>query len=133
MNVGKDIETKSKAFFVIIIMIFSLLEYIFSNILYDYLMTYDPIGKKNNGLFVLGLCLEWVPSFVLHAIFYGILFIKMEGYYKHNGLKTFHYCMYVFISLLPHGDFLLHLGYKQIGFSIKGEEESFPVDFELPR
>jgi hypothetical protein len=35
---------------------------------------------------------------------------------------------------LPHGEFLLHFGYRQRGYNAnKGVEEPFPDGFEIPK
>jgi hypothetical protein len=49
-------------------------------------------------------------------------------------LQFFHYLSLVlFSSLIPHGEFLLHFGYRQRGYNIKkGVEEPFPDGFEIP-
>lgn len=36
-------------------------------------------------------------------------------------------------TVIPHGDFLLHLGYRQRGYREKQLEEPFPEAFELPK
>jgi hypothetical protein len=64
-----------------------------------------------------------------------LLALKWEGYYNHRVLQFFHYLTLVlFSSLIPHGEFLLHFGYRQRGYNTKkGVEEPFPDGFEIPK
>jgi uncharacterized membrane protein len=83
----------------------------------------------------IGLGVEYFGAFLNALIFYGILCTEWEGYYNHKGLKMLHYFTLVFLSaILPHGDFLLHFGYRQRGYNKKtGIEEPFPDGFDIPK
>ena len=63
-----------------------------------------------------------------------MLALKWEGYYNHRILQFFHcFALVLISSLIPHGEFLLHFGYRQRGYNTKkGVEEPFPDGFEIP-
>lgn len=46
-------------------------------------------------------------SMLIRMITYTYLASKWEGYQRHNYYKCFHLISIIFISMLPHGDFLL--------------------------
>ena len=73
--------------------------------------------------------------FVIAAVSFALLALKWEGYYSHRLLQFFHYLTLVlFSSIIPHGEFLLHFGYRQRGYNTKkGVEEPFPDGFEIPK
>jgi hypothetical protein len=84
---------------------------------------------------VTGFSIEFAMYFVIAAISFAFLALKWEGYYGHRILQFFHYLTLVlFSSSIPHGEFLLHFGYRQRGYNTKkGVEEPFPDGFEIPK
>lgn len=80
------------------------------------------------------MIVEYCCGFPIAFIFYGLLSRQWEGYYKRPCLKFFHWMALAFIStIIPHGDFLLHLGYRQKGFQQRTLEEPFPDGFEFTK
>lgn len=94
----------------------------------------DYYHDYNVTVFVIGFCLEYIFGFVCACIGYGILAHSWEGYYGHGFLKFLHCLTLIFLStILPHGDLLLHLGYRQRGYQAKSLEEPFPDGFEFQK
>ena len=85
------------------------------------------------GYFWAGLAVDLGLSFLLRLIAYSILASKWEGYYGKPGLKLLHVKMILIVSQFPYGDFLLHLGYRQIGYRDSPVLEPYPEDFTLPK
>lgn len=75
---------------------------------------------------------EYVLNFFIRLIVFIHLARNWEGYQKFNHLKVLHVIMYLILTIIPYFDFILHLGYKQVGFVQNGAEEQFPADFKLP-
>ena len=85
-------------------------------------------------LYWMAVGLEYGLAFIAAVIGYSVLASTWEGYYGHRFLQTMHVLTMILIStVLPYGDFLLHLGYRQRGYTVKANEEPFPDSFELPR
>lgn len=78
--------------------------------------------------------IELIAGFLLSLIGYGKLVKSWEGYHGHRVLQFIHYITIVIVStIIPHGDFLLHLGYFHKGTNKIGIEEPFPDGFEIPK
>ncbi len=90
---------------------------------------------KDYQVVIAGFIIEFALYFLIAAVSFALLALKWEGYYQHRCLQFFHYLFLVlFSSLIPHGEFLLHFGYRQRGYNTKkGVEEPFPDGFELPK
>ena len=59
---------------------------------------------------------EIIVGFIISLIGYGKLVKSWEGYHDHRVLQFIHYITIVIVStIIPHGDFLLHLGYSHKG------------------
>ena len=101
-------------------------------------LSYYPLKNFNlqyESLIFGTLETEFPTYFVIAAITYAILALKWEGYYEHRLLQFSHYFVLVLISsIIPHGELLLHFGYRQRGYNTKkGVEEPFPDGFEIPK
>lgn len=91
--------------------------------------------SNSNAQFLvfIGMIVEYSAGAFFAGIGYAILANQWEGYYNHKFLKFLHWLtLTVFSTIIPHGDFLLHLGYRQRGFQTRKLEEPFPDGFELP-
>ena len=83
-------------------------------------------------VFVFGI--EIFAGLLLSLIGYSELAKSWEGYHGHRVLQFIHYITIVLVStIIPHGDFLLHLGYFHKGTNKIGIEEPFPDGFEIPK
>ncbi len=76
--------------------------YMFSN-------SYDrsQLHHEFDGFFWGGLGFDIGGSFLISAIGYTYLALKWEGYQRHNYYKCLHLATIIFVSMIPHGDFLL--------------------------
>ena len=78
-------------------------------------LTIYIIGQCDDSFTLLpfiGFGLEIWGGLLCSAVGYGILAASWEGYYKHRCLKVAHCLTLILLSvIIPHGDFLLHLGY----------------------
>lgn len=91
-------------------------------------------GSFARSIIMIGFMIEYAGGFLFAAIGYALLARQWEGYHGHRFLHFLHYITLVFLStILPHGDFLLHMGYRQRGYMTKALEEPFPDGFEFPR
>ena len=130
-NLGKDIESRTKLFQILMMIALGfttlgLSIYIFDNA--------DYIDSENVGFILAGFCTEFSAGILASSIGYGVLAHKWEGYYNHRFLQTLHCLTLIILStVIPHGDFLLHLGYRQRGYLPKALEEPFPDGFELQK
>jgi hypothetical protein len=92
----------------------------------------EEIAPNYDNLVYIGFIFEYCAALLVGLIGYWLLARQWEGYQEHGFLKILHYITIVLIStIIPHGDFLLSLGYKQIGFLNKGVEEKIPDGFEI--
>ena len=101
-----------------------------------YLVSKLQFNPTSQAMVWVGLGCEIFPSFVVASIGYSILGAGWEGYYGRRFLQIFHIiALSLFSTIVPHGDFLLHMGYRQRGYLEKGNgaEELFPDGFELPK
>jgi hypothetical protein len=110
----------------------------YSSIGLIFLIDYDIFANINEYYYflpIIGFSIELLLGFIANLISYGLLANKWEGYHEHKFLQVFHYFSLCFFSLLiPHGDFLLHMGYNHKGINYNGAiEEPFPSDFEIPK
>lgn len=79
---------------------------------------------------------EIIFGFIISLMGYGKLVKSWEGYHKHRVLQFIHYITIVVVStIIPHGDFLLHLGYSHKGTNKIGIEEPFLGidDYKIPK
>jgi hypothetical protein len=127
-NLGKDIEAKTKLFQVLMMIAMS----ITCTALTIYIISI--CDESYTLLPFIGFGLELCGGLLCSLIGYGILASSWEGYFKRGCLKTVHCLTLILLSvIIPHGDFLLHLGYYQRGYQKKGQEEPFPDGFELQK
>ena len=91
-------------------------------------------GHKDLWIPIVGFAIEIVVGVLLSIVGYAILAKSWEGYKDHRILHIIHYLSMVIISaVVPHGDFLLHMGYLHKGTNKRGIEEPFPDGFEIPK
>ena len=116
--------------------ILGIVEFGLSMYAFSYLFT-DYHDSNNSAFFwVTGMSLDFCASFALRLIAYFLLARNWEGYQHECGLKTCHYLTYMILTCIPYFDFLLHLGYKNIGTAKDRSsllEEPYPYDFRLPK
>ncbi|CDW73946.1 spry domain containing protein [Stylonychia lemnae] len=132
-NVGKDLEGKTKCVQILFIILLALSEWGMMIHAYVDLLLIKDFEQKSNFLFLIGLIVDSCLSFFIRLIAYIFLASMWEGYAHHGLLRFLHVCMILFISLIPYGDFLLHLGYRQRGYLQQGSEEPFPDELNLPK
>jgi len=83
---------------------------------------------------ILGFGIEYIIGCLMSIIGYAILAKSWEGYTDHRFYQFIHYITIAIVtSTVPHGDFLLHLGYFHKGSNKRGLEEPFPDGFEIPK
>jgi hypothetical protein len=126
-NTGKDLENKTKLFQILLMITFYCVA-IWMIILVTNFGSLQPNGP------MIAFMTEYVLGFVCSAVGYFMLQRQWEGYYGHRFLQFLHYLtMVLFSTIIPYGDFLLHMGYRQRGYHPKPLEEPFPDGFEFPR
>lgn len=131
-NLDKDPENGSKLFQIIMMVFFGLAS-IGLTFLLDY-YTYKEIGLKKYWLHAIGFGIEIVVGFFMSLIGYFILAKSWEGYFSHRFLQFIHFFTILIVStVIPHGDFFLHLGYMHKGTNKRGIEEPFPDGLEIPK
>ena len=127
-NLSRDIEAKTKLFQSLMMTLMGIISIALTIFLLDACHVHDV------GLIILGFTIEYCLGFLAALVGYGVLANQWEGYYNHKCLKTIHCLALIFLStIIPHGDFLLHLGYYQRGYQKKGQEETFPDGYELSK
>ena len=94
-----------------------------------FIILLDPQVNQFRESFCLPLVVfvvEIIIGFIISLIVYGKLVKSWEGYHDHRMLQFIHYFTIVIVStIIPHGDFLLHLGYSHKGTNKIGIEEPF--------
>jgi len=133
-HIKDDPENGAKMFQIVMMILFGLVSV--GLIALIYLKAKQQIGDLYFWLPLLGFGIEISIGLLLNILGYFILAQSWEGYYRHRIIQAMHYLSMIFVStIIPHGDFLLHMGYLHKGYNKANEgiEEPFPDGFEIPK